>query len=206
MARQEEDLAEILKIVLEPFVDSGEFPVERWPEFETLLLQRRDPHAPLRLLEKAEQCYHSLDDLGRLRNECSDDVRECGKYENLGRNRGEYLETVYASRFSRWREAADRGIAEGMILLASCYEDGKGAAKDEAEAVKWYRKAAEQGNSAAQHILGYCYQCGNGVTQDKVEAVKWYRKAVEQGSMPHPETSAIATVPVMVCSKTRWRP
>jgi hypothetical protein len=181
--RQEEDLAEILEIVLEPFVDSGAFPVEKWPEFESFLVQRRYAYAPLHLLEKAEQCYHFLDERERLRSECADDVRECERYVNLGRDSGEYLETVYVSRFSRWKEAADRGLPEGMILVAGCYEDGKGVAKDQAEAVKLYRKAAEQGNSAAQRSLGCCYVHAEGVAEDQVEAMKWFRTAAEQGNV-----------------------
>ena len=33
------------------------------------------------------------------------------------------------------------------------YADGRGAAKDEVEAVKWYRKAAAQGHADTKRIL-----------------------------------------------------
>lgn len=33
------------------------------------------------------------------------------------------------------------------------YENGRGVAKDEAEAAKWYRKAAEQGDESAKKAL-----------------------------------------------------
>lgn len=65
--------------------------------------------------------------------------------------------------------------------MGSCYKDGQGVAKDEAEAVKWYLKAAEQGDVRAQFLLGMCYEEGEGVTKGDAEAVKWYQKAAEQG-------------------------
>jgi TPR repeat protein len=34
------------------------------------------------------------------------------------------------------------------------YEGGRGVAKDEAEAVKWYRQAAEEGDAGAMSNLG----------------------------------------------------
>ena len=61
------------------------------------------------------------------------------------------------------------------------YDEGRGVAKDDAEAVKWYRKAAEQGYASAQHNLGVCYADGEGVEKDEDEAVKWLRRAAEQG-------------------------
>jgi tetratricopeptide (TPR) repeat protein len=69
--------------------------------------------------------------------------------------------------------------AWAQCKLGVCYQFGRGVAKDEAEAVKWYRKAAEQGNADAQFNLGLCYANGHGVGKDEVEAVKWFRKAAE---------------------------
>ena len=67
------------------------------------------------------------------------------------------------------------------MFLGVCYENGKGVAKDEAEAVGWYRKAAEQGLDLGQFNLGVCYENGKGVAKDSAEAVRWYRKAAAQG-------------------------
>ena len=61
------------------------------------------------------------------------------------------------------------------------YENGRGVAKDDYEAVKWYRKAADQGDARAQCNLGLMYENGRGVSKDEYEAVKWFRKAAEQG-------------------------
>ena len=74
------------------------------------------------------------------------------------------------------RAESRRGSTQfGRLLYA-----GKGVAKDQAEAVKWFRKAAEQNYAQAQYNLGVCYTHGEGVAKDPVEAVKWYRKAAEQ--------------------------
>lgn len=71
-------------------------------------------------------------------------------------------------------EAQD-AVGEALLI------GGLGAAKDEAEAVKWFRKAAEQGNAKAQGDLGLCYAKAQGVATNYTEAVKWFRKAAEQG-------------------------
>jgi TPR repeat protein len=64
------------------------------------------------------------------------------------------------------------------------YAEGRGVAKNEAEAAKWCLKLAEQGNTNAQYILGKMYAEGKGVAQNNAEAVKWYRKAAERGDAP----------------------
>ena len=63
------------------------------------------------------------------------------------------------------------------------YADGRGVARDDAEAdVRWYRRAAEQGNASGQVNLGLRYSTGRGVARDDAEAVRWYRRAAEQGN------------------------
>jgi Sel1 repeat len=61
------------------------------------------------------------------------------------------------------------------------YRNGKGVARDEAEAVRWCRKAADPGYVIAQYALGISCFYGQGVPQDFAEAARWYRKAAEQG-------------------------
>jgi TPR repeat protein len=79
------------------------------------------------------------------------------------------------------RAKAEKGDAQSQYELGTAFSNGSlGAAKDDAEAVKWYRKAAEQNDGMAQNNLGACYASGEGVAKDYVEAVKWYRKAAEQ--------------------------
>lgn len=55
--------------------------------------------------------------------------------------------------------------------------NGRGVAKDGAQAFIQYRKAAEQDYAAAQHNLGVMYANGLGVAKDAAKACMWYRKA-----------------------------
>lgn len=84
--------------------------------------------------------------------------------------------------FEQAKKAAEQGDALAQYNLGLHYVDGRGVAKDDAEAVKWYRKAAEQGNASGQFELGYMYESGRGVAKDEAEATKWYQKAAAQGN------------------------
>ena len=59
--------------------------------------------------------------------------------------------------------------------------EGKGVAKDPAEAAKLFIKAAEQGHAEAQAYLAAAYRTGSGVTKDAAEAARWFQAAAEQG-------------------------
>ena len=61
-----------------------------------------------------------------------------------------------------------------------CYH-GKGAPRDQTEAVKWYRLAADQGVAEAQFELGWMYCHGKGVLKDHKEGIRWYWLAAELG-------------------------
>ena len=64
--------------------------------------------------------------------------------------------------------------------MGACYASGRGVAKDDGEAVKWFRKAADQNDAKAQYMLGLSYAIGEGVVKDDVEATKWFHKAADQ--------------------------
>ncbi len=85
------------------------------------------------------------------------------------------------NQFLETKAKAERGEPAAQFELGEMYAEGKGVAKDKAEAVKWYRRAAEQNDSYAQCMLGLCYCYGEGIAKDYIEAAKWYRKAAEQG-------------------------
>jgi TPR repeat protein len=61
------------------------------------------------------------------------------------------------------------------------YETGRGVARDDTEAVRWYRRATEQDYAWAQNNLGAMYQGGKGVPKDEAQALRWYRRAAERG-------------------------
>ncbi len=74
---------------------------------------------------------------------------------------------------SRYRKAAEKGVAKAQHSLGLMYERGEGVPQDYAKAVKWYRKAAEQGHAEAQGNLGLMYVGGLCVPQDYVQAHMW---------------------------------
>jgi uncharacterized protein len=49
-----------------------------------------------------------------------------------------------------------------MVALGQAYANGRGIAKDDAEALRWLRKAAQMGNAAAFTNLGVFYETGRG--------------------------------------------
>jgi hypothetical protein len=76
---------------------------------------------------------------------------------------------------------AEASDSQAQFELGRAYEDGKGVAQDDEQAVQWFRKSAEQGNAQAQNSLGVMYAQGRGVQGDREEAIRWYRKAAKQG-------------------------
>jgi TPR repeat protein len=80
------------------------------------------------------------------------------------------------------RSKAEKGDVASQFILGFTYEEGRGVAKDGAEAVKWYRMAAEQGHIPSQvNLASMLSYEGSGKAKNEAEAAKWYRKAAEQG-------------------------
>jgi hypothetical protein len=92
-----------------------------------------------------------------------------------------YQRGDFATALPIARALAKQGVAAAQAMLGYMYRDGKGVAKDEKEAVKWFHILAEQGYPTAQFMLGKMYREGRGVLQDYKEASKWFRLAAEQG-------------------------
>ena len=83
--------------------------------------------------------------------------------------------------FQETKIKAEKGYASAQFSLGFMYVNGRGVAKDAAEAAKWYRKAADQGYADAQSSLGCMYDLGQGVPKDEAEGYKWYLLAGAQG-------------------------
>lgn len=79
------------------------------------------------------------------------------------------------------RQLAEQGDVEAQFVLGVMYENGKGVARNYAEALKWYRRAAEQGDAWAQGKMGLMYARGRGVPQNLVTAYMWSNLAAAQG-------------------------
>lgn len=82
----------------------------------------------------------------------------------------------------RWcKEAATVGA---NLLLGVMYYDGKGVARDDAEALEYFRAAAAHGSAEGNYRAAKMYEAGRGVPQDIREAAKRYEIVANQG---HPE-------------------
>ena len=84
---------------------------------------------------------------------------------------------IYRRLPSGYQKAAVQGDKNAQFNLGLMYEQGKGVAQDQEEAVKWFRQAAEQGNMMAQNNLGSIYENGKGVAQDLQKAAIWVPKS-----------------------------
>jgi hypothetical protein len=101
-------------------------------------------------------------------------------YPNLALAHKSWDELCARSEFEKVKGLAEQGSADAQLQLGIGYATGRGVARNDVEAVKWYRKAAEQGNAEAQFFLGKGY--AEGRDKNDTEAVKWYRMAAEQGN------------------------
>ena len=90
-------------------------------------------------------------------------------------NKGEFSKAAHL-----FQQLANAGDPQAEHNLGFLYHAGKGVAKNDATAMKWYRKAADQGFAASQFNLGVMYQEGQGVSADMDQAVAWYTKAANQ--------------------------
>ncbi len=98
----------------------------------------------------------------------------------------------YATAMKEWLPLALAGDADAQYGVAFSYSQGKGVAKNDVEAAKWYRLAAEHESAGAvcesslpclaQGQLALLYEHGGeGVPRDIEEALKWFRRAASQG-------------------------
>ena len=93
----------------------------------------------------------------------------------------------YSSAFSWFTRCAAQAAPprEVWAKLGSCYEHGRGVAKDDAEAVRLYRLGAAAGDAGAQFNLACCLDQAIGVpTPDFAAALALYTAAAAQ-DLPH---------------------
>ena len=81
----------------------------------------------------------------------------------------------------RIEAGAEGGSISREIELGAAYLTGRGVARDEKQAARWYEKAANSGDPAAQEEIGYFYQAGIGVERDPARAAQWFERAVAGG-------------------------
>lgn len=83
--------------------------------------------------------------------------------------------------FLRILREAVKGDAGAQHAVGIALETGRGVARDEAAAARWYFLAADQGVAKSQLSLGIMSEQGRGVPESYVEAFKWYNLAAAQG-------------------------
>ncbi len=74
------------------------------------------------------------------------------------------------------------GDVAAQAALAVRYRDGKGVAKDDAEAMKWAHRAADAGNADAQDFVGFAYLRGAVVKRNPTVAFGYFKAAAEKSA------------------------
>lgn len=85
--------------------------------------------------------------------------------------------------FAETRAAAEAGDVDAQRKLGEMYQQGKGVARNAAQALAWLAKAAEAGNAEAQFRVASFYLAsgsGSGAVSG-ADAHQWLLKAAEQG-------------------------
>ena len=80
------------------------------------------------------------------------------------------------------RAQAAGGDAKAQLDLAVRHRDGKGVAKDDAEAMKWAHRAADSGNAEAMDFVGFAYLRGAVVKRNPAIAIAYFKAAAEQSA------------------------
>jgi TPR repeat protein len=80
------------------------------------------------------------------------------------------------------RMRADGGDVKAQLDLAQRYRDGKGVAKDEAEAMQWAHRAADKGNADAMDFVGLAYLRGAVVKRSPEVAFGYFKAAADKSA------------------------
>lgn len=77
--------------------------------------------------------------------------------------------------------AAREGVVDAQALLGQILLEGRGIARDEALALRWFRIAAQGGHLMARNMAGRCLEHGWGCAADEAAAARDYRLAAAAG-------------------------
>ena len=80
------------------------------------------------------------------------------------------------------RSKASGGDAKAQIDLAIRYRDGKGTAKDDAQAMQWAHRAADAGNADAMDFVGFAYLRGAVVKRNPAIAIAYFKEAADESA------------------------
>jgi TPR repeat protein len=87
-----------------------------------------------------------------------------------------------ATESNTLKSRAESGNAAAQLSLAIALRDGKGMAKNDAEAMQWAHKAADQGNADAQDFVGFAYLRGAVVKRNTKLALAYFKEAAEESA------------------------
>ncbi|AVE07119.1 hypothetical protein CYL20_22015 [Pseudomonas palleroniana] len=77
--------------------------------------------------------------------------------------------------------AAKEGVTDAQALLGQILLEGRGIARDEALALRWFQIAAKRGHLMARNMAGRCLEHGWGCAIDEAAAAREYRLAAQAG-------------------------
>jgi TPR repeat protein len=80
------------------------------------------------------------------------------------------------------RNKASEGDAKAQVELAIRYRDGKGTAKDDAQAMHWAHRAADAGNADAIDFVGFAYLRGAVVKRNPEIAIAYFKAAAKDSA------------------------
>ncbi len=84
--------------------------------------------------------------------------------------------------FQALRDRAKTGDGTAQAALAVHYRDGKGVAKNDAEAMKWAHRAADAGNAEAMDFVGFAYLRGAVVKRNPDIAFGYFKAAADESA------------------------
>ena len=87
----------------------------------------------------------------------------------------------YPEALKLYRRGVQHDDYRAMVALGDMLEQGRGVAKDAAQAAKLYEQAAER-SKWAQFKLGVMYWLGQGVAKDEAKALQWWQKSADGGN------------------------
>ena len=92
------------------------------------------------------------------------------------------IATLSASEIADLQSLAAGSDAKAQLDLAHRHRDGKGVAKDDAEAMRWAHKAADAGNAEAMDFVGFAYLRGAMVKRHPAIAFGYFKAAANESA------------------------
>ena len=80
-----------------------------------------------------------------------------------------------------YQKAAAQNLPLAQVMLGLAYATGRGARRDDQQALRWFEQAANNGFPLAQYGLGMLYSNGRGIERDWIKAHLWLNLAASGG-------------------------